>query len=77
MKKLCLLFLLLSCAGNSQTVNDLFHESDVKITWLGIDFSHVKLIGDFAEFFEAGEKVVLADPGYLLSQVESHHPERT
>jgi hypothetical protein len=58
MKKLYLLFLLLPCAisGNSQTVNDLFQESDVKISWLGIDFSHVKLIGNFAEFFEAGEK---------------------
>jgi hypothetical protein len=58
MKKLYLIFLLMPCtmAINSQTVQDLFQNSDVKISWLGIDFSHVKLIGNFAEFFEAGVK---------------------
>ena len=35
--------------------NDLFR-ADVQVTWLGIDFSHVKLIGNFSEFFDAGEK---------------------
>jgi hypothetical protein len=42
--------------GNSQSLHDLFYPSDVKISWLGIDFSHVKLIGNFAEFFEVGTK---------------------
>ncbi len=40
----------------SQTTQDLFYSSDVTISWLGIDYSHVKLIGNFAEFFQAGEK---------------------
>jgi len=58
MKKLYLLFLLLPCTvyGYSQSVEDIFQQSDVKVSWLGVDFSHVKLIGNFAEFFEAGEK---------------------
>ena len=58
MKKSYLLLGMLCCmvTVKSQTVRDIFYDSDVKISWLGIDFSHVKLIGNFAEFFEAGEK---------------------
>jgi len=60
MKKLCICFILLtSYILNAQTVSDLFRHSDVKISWLGVDFSHVKLIGNFAEFSDAGEKSTL------------------
>ena len=56
MKKLFVLLLAsLALIAKAQTAQDLFRP-DVKVTWLGIDFSHVKLIGNFAEFFEAGEK---------------------
>jgi hypothetical protein len=33
--------------------------SEANITYLGIDFSHVKLIGNFTEFIEAGGKNVM------------------
>lgn len=56
MKKLILFFILITKISNSQTTTDLFKTSDVKISWLGVDFSHVKLIGNFAQFFNAGEK---------------------
>lgn len=61
MKKLVFipLILLTSIGAKSQTVQDLFQQSDTKVSWLGIDFSHVKLIGDFSEFLEAGEKNVM------------------
>ncbi len=60
MKKKFLGFLLF-CIGFtnivfSQSKSDLFKKSAVPIVWLGIDFSHVKLIGDFSHFFNAGEK---------------------
>lgn len=42
-----------------QTVDDLFHDSEVKITYLGIDYSHVKLIGVFSHIGSAGKKNVL------------------
>ncbi len=32
---------------NSQTTKDFFKSNDVKITWLGIDYSHVKIVGGF------------------------------
>ena len=48
------LFSLISCFGISQKTEDLFSKSETKITWLGIDFSHVKLIGEFSQFAEAG-----------------------
>ncbi len=38
------------------TVADLFRPSDHKFTWLGIDFSHAKFIGDFAQFNTSGNK---------------------
>lgn len=40
--------------SNGQQLADLFQQSDTKITWLGIDFPHVKLIGDFNQFAEWG-----------------------
>lgn len=47
---------LLSFNGKTQTVKDLFQENTNQITWLGIDFSNIKLIGDFAQFSGAGEQ---------------------
>lgn len=41
---------------NAQTVDDLLKKTDYEIIWLGVDFSHVKLIGDFSQFAGAGEK---------------------
>jgi hypothetical protein len=57
MKKqfITLLLLLITVMGNAQTAKDLFNPSNVKISWLGIDFSHVKVIGDFSQFSGAGE----------------------
>lgn len=58
MKKYLLLSMCLvglSFGMKAQTVADLLGISDVKISWLGIDFSHVKLIGEFSQFQEAGE----------------------
>ena len=58
MKRLFLLstLIFLSTFGvKAQSASDLFTKSATKIYWLGIDFSHVKLIGDFAQFSEAGE----------------------
>ncbi len=48
--------LLIAQYGTSQTTQDLFHSNDIKISWLGVDFSHVKLIGDFSQIYGAGEK---------------------
>lgn len=45
------LFLLTPFISSSQQIEDLFQKSDTKITWLGIDFSHVKLIGDFNQIW--------------------------
>ena len=52
---LVMLFLLLN-TSYSQSINDLFNgKSETPITWLGIDYSHVKLIGDFSQYGGAGE----------------------
>jgi hypothetical protein len=55
MKKIVALFCALTFlinALNAQSVEDLFKNSPTKITWLGIDYSHVKLIGSFSNFNE-------------------------
>lgn len=48
-------FSLISFLAISQKIEDLFSKSETQITWLGIDFSHVKLIGEFSQFAEAGQ----------------------
>ena len=48
-------FSLISCFGMSQKIEDLFSKTGTQITWLGIDFSHVKLIGEFSQFSEVGK----------------------
>jgi hypothetical protein len=58
MKKGIVLAVLLFFTGtalNAQSIKDLFSSSATPITWFGIDFSHVKLIGDFAQVAEAGQ----------------------
>ena len=56
MKKGILLAALLLIGNvNAQSIKDLFNPSSTPITWLGIDFSHVKLIGGFAQVAEAGQ----------------------
>ena len=50
-----IVFCPLSLTSNAQSAQDLFRP-DVPVTWLGIDYSHCKLIGNFAEFADAGRK---------------------
>jgi hypothetical protein len=61
MRKLIFINLVLFAAipMKAQSIDDLFGSTDTRITYLGIDFSHVKLIGNFTEFFEAGKKNVM------------------
>jgi len=58
MKKqfITVLLLFMAIAGKTQTARDLVSLTNVEVRWLGIDFSHVKLIGDFSQFYGAGEK---------------------
>jgi hypothetical protein len=55
---ICLL-LAVTASIQSQTVIDLFQQNDITVTYLGIDYSHVKLIGNFSEFFEVGGKNIM------------------
>ncbi|HTF21162.1 MAG TPA: hypothetical protein VK658_23965 [Chryseolinea sp.] len=50
-KRLLFLFVLLSSIGavSAQTKSDVFNK-DTEITWLGLDFSHAKLLGDREKF---------------------------
>lgn len=52
-------FILLSQTVSSQVIQDLFRVSEYKVSWLGIDFSHVKLIGGFTQFSGAGTQSVV------------------
>lgn len=53
---LAIFLLLLVLSMHAQTAKDLFHSEDVKITWLGIDYTNVKLKGVFSQFMGIGEK---------------------
>jgi hypothetical protein len=57
MKKILFILLILFQAlpSKAQSAQDLFR-TDIPVTWLGIDYSHCKLIGNFAEFADAGRK---------------------
>jgi hypothetical protein len=57
MKKI-LIVLLVSATllARAQKAEDLFYTNDVRVSWLGVDFSNVKLIGDFSQFSGAGDK---------------------
>ncbi len=59
MKITVLTFVLSLCFSTSsfgQSQEDLFNKSDVQIFWMGIDYTHVNLIGDFSAFFGAGDR---------------------
>lgn len=73
MRKHIFVLLVLSAAASvkAQSVDDLFGSADTKITYLGIDFSHVKLVGNFAEFFEAGRKNVMEIRDYYFPRWNS------
>lgn len=49
------LIILLSTKLNAQSLGDLF-EKDTKVTWVGVDFSHMKLIGEFSHFMDLGNQ---------------------
>ncbi|HKR06835.1 MAG TPA: hypothetical protein VJY62_19525 [Bacteroidia bacterium] len=55
MKKIILAFVAISALNTAmaQTAKDLFTTNDVKISWLGLDFSHTKLIGSFNQIGDA------------------------
>lgn len=57
MKKIISLALFLASFNSfvsAQSVNDLFTSSKTNIYWLGIDYSHLRIIGDFNQFSDAG-----------------------
>ena len=41
-------------ACQAQNIQDFFADKAGAVTWLGIDYSHVKLIGEFTQFKDAG-----------------------
>lgn len=49
-----IVLIVVSTIGKSQIASDLFSNSEYRVSWLGIDYSHVKLIGDFSQFSSAG-----------------------
>lgn len=51
-----LALLFLSAHAKAQTAEDIFTHSGVPIVWLGVDYSHVQLVGDMAQFGGAGMK---------------------
>lgn len=55
MKKILLTVFIFTYAVSSFAQPNPFANND-QVTWLGIDFSHVKLIGEFAEFSGTGDK---------------------
>ena len=55
MKNILLFIMLLACSTTqAQTKADAFN-SDVELTWLGLDFSQVHFIGTAAQWQDAGE----------------------
>lgn len=60
MKKILFAFtmalLSINFSNAQDKIADLFQPSNTQITWLGIDFSQVKLIGQFAQFGDLGSK---------------------
>ncbi|MBK5283830.1 MAG: hypothetical protein JJE25_00370 [Bacteroidia bacterium] len=59
MKKMihaCIFFSLYALSGYAQKAEDLFTSNDVKISWMGVDFSHIKLIGSFSQVQGVGEQ---------------------
>ena len=57
MKKIITLFLLAMTISvvNAQTAKDFFFANS-EVTWLGVDFSNVQLVGDFTQAFGYGDQ---------------------
>ncbi|MEP7170515.1 MAG: hypothetical protein ABI855_14190 [Bacteroidota bacterium] len=57
MKKLIIAFIAIGTwqIATAQSAKDIVSASDVKISWLGIDLSHIKLIGNFSQMKDAGQ----------------------
>ena len=58
MKKLIFSLAVVSTTlvGHSQTASDLFTDKDIRVSWLGVDYTQVKLIGKFDQFADWGEQ---------------------
>ena len=46
--------LVAGMTGQAQTIQDFFNDKAGQVTWLGIDYSQVTLIGEFTQFKDAG-----------------------
>jgi hypothetical protein len=59
--KTIMIGLLVSIAslGYSQTTETQIPSADTRVRWLGVDFSHVKLIGEFSHFNGVGDKSIV------------------
>lgn len=57
MKRIISVLIVASALSSTmaQTARDLFSANDIKVSWLGIDFSHAKFIGGFSQIQDAGE----------------------
>lgn len=58
MKKIVLVFgiIMSTCFISAQSLPELFDKkSDIKLTWLGVDYSKMKLIGDFVNLTDTTE----------------------
>ena len=54
-KYIVLLTISLFCiTGYSQTIHDFFNK-DIQVTWLGLDYSNCKIIGEWSQFMGAGD----------------------
>jgi len=55
MQRLIILCFVVSCLTcQAQTIQDFFNDKAGAVTWLGIDYFNVKLIGEFTQFKDAG-----------------------
>jgi len=45
----------MTIACQAQSIQDFFNDKAGTVTWLGIDYSHVKLIGEFTQFKDASQ----------------------
>jgi len=49
-----LCFTCIGIASQSQTIQDFFSDKAGTVIWLGIDYTHVRLVGEFTHFKDAG-----------------------
>jgi hypothetical protein len=69
--KFIALFLLISSTAFGQTKSDVFKE-DVPVTWLGLDFTTTKLIGDREKYGSESDVRHLLDAwnGLIINEPE-------